>query len=127
MLLMGSHISSETQEDIIENALADKSTDKELADKIIQRGGKATFAKAYDDQFFLEKCFPKYFPYGLGGPSLLGKGSVALNIKQFAGMVLKGDIARCHQFQNDFRFISLCYYVSMRHQIRGKSCVIAVH
>jgi hypothetical protein len=123
LLLMGSHITNETQEDIIENALADTSTDKELSDKIIQRGGNATFAKAYDDKYFLEKCFPQYFPYGLGGPSLLSHGSVALNIKQFSSYVLKGDIARCHQFQNDFRFISVCYYIVMRHQIRGKVAI----
>ena len=121
MLLLGVETTRETHEDILENALADNSTDKSIAAKIIERGGQALYAKSYDDkyQYFLEKCFPQYFPYGLGGPSMMKGGSNAANIKSFARMVLKGDVNICKQFQNDFKFISLCYYVVMRHKIRG--------
>jgi len=119
ILLMGQQTSKESHEDILENALADTSAGKDIAEKNIERGGKAIYAKAYDDKYFLEKCFPQYFPYGLGGPSLMKRGSSAINIKAFARMVLTGDIKRCKLFHNDFKFISLCYYVVMRHKIRG--------
>jgi hypothetical protein len=118
-LLLGNENSGESHEDILENALADKSSDKSIETKLIERGGKAIYAKAYDDKYFLEKCFPQYFPYGLGGPSLMTGGSNTANIKSFSRMVLKGDANRCKQFANDFTFISVCYYIVMRHKVRG--------
>ena len=76
------------------------------------------------EEYLLEMSNPHLFPYGRGGPGddfsahldLQGSARVA----KFASTALQGGGA-FKRFQNDFRFIALCYYTSMRKRLSGVS------
>jgi len=97
---------------------------EELLQRVIERGGPVEFTDANKEEYLLEMSNPHLFPYGRGGPGdefssyleLSGPARVA----KFASVALTGggDFKR---FQNDFRFISLCYYTVMRKRISGVS------
>jgi hypothetical protein len=96
----------------------------QLLQKVIERGGDVEFTDANKEEYLLEMSNPHLFPYGRGGPGddfsahldLQGSARVA----KFASTALQGGGA-FKRFQNDFRFIALCYYTSMRKRLSGVS------
>ena len=90
---------------------------------VIERGGQAEFTDANKENYFIEMCFPQYFPYGRGGPGdPLSKHdglSKTAKVIKFARLALTSG-GHYRRLQNDFRFISLCYYVLMRKRMAGK-------
>ena len=89
---------------------------------IVERGGQAEFTDASKEEFLIEMCFPQYFPYGRGGPGdPLSKHkslSTTLRILKFANLALTSG-GHYRKLQNDFRFISLCYFIFMRKRMAG--------
>jgi hypothetical protein len=89
---------------------------------IVERGGQAEFTDARKEEFLIEMCFPQYFPYGRGGPSdPLSKFkslSTTSRILKFANRALTSG-GHYRKLQNDFRFISLCYFIFMRKRMAG--------
>lgn len=100
----------------------------DLLQRVIERGGEVQFTDANKEEYLLEMSNPHLFPYGRGGPGdefsshleLQGPARVA----KFAATALQGS-GLFSRFQNDFRFIALCYYTAMRKRISGVS--YAVH
>ena len=89
---------------------------------IVERGGQAEFTDARKEEFLIEMCFPQYFPYGRGGPSdPLSKHKslpITSRILKFANLALTSG-GHYRKLQNDFRFISLCYFIFMRKRMAG--------
>ena len=89
---------------------------------IVERGGQANFTDAGKEGFLIEMSFPQYFPYGRGGPGdPLSKHkslSNTLRILKFANLALTSG-GHYRKLQNDFRFISLCYFIFMRKRMAG--------
>lgn len=96
---------------------------------IVERGGQAEFTDASKEDFFIEMCFPQYFPYGRGGPgdpfSKQSNMSRTARILKFAQLALTSG-GHYRKLQNDFRFISLCYFIFMRKRMAGKLIILSI-
>lgn len=90
---------------------------------VVERGGEVEFTDASKNDYFIELCFPYYFPYGRGGPGdqMIQAGSLSrtARITKFAEIALTSG-RHYRRLQNDFKFISLCYYTSIRKRMAGE-------
>ena len=130
-LLLLSDFDPSSNMDILQDALDDKVEDgdespmsvDELMTLVVERGGQAEFTDASKQDALLEMTFPQYFPYGRGGPAdPLSKWqtlSRTARVNKFAKTALSSG-AHYRRLQNNFNFLSLCYYTSIRKRMAGK-------
>ena len=130
LLLMSEfdHLSSmdilqEALEEKVDNGDDEPTAVDDLVAHVVERGGQAEFTDAMKVEALLEMSFPQYFPYGRGGPadplSKWATLSRAAKVGKFAKFALSsGEHGR--RFQNDFNFLSLCYYTCIRKRMGGK-------
>lgn len=134
-LLLLSDFDQSSNMDILQDALDDKAEDRDespmsvddLMTLVVERGGQAEFTDASKQDALLEMTFPQYFPYGRGGPAdPLSKWqtlSRTARVNKFAKTALSSG-AHYRRLQNNFNFLSLCYYTSIRKRMAGKPIYI---
>ena len=137
-LLLLTDFDQSSNMDILQDALDDKVEDRDespisvddLVTLIVERGGQAEFTDASKQEALLEMSFPQFFPYGRGGPAdSLSKWltlSRTARVNKFAKTALSSG-AHYRRLQNNFNFLSLCYYTSIRKRMAGKLQVVYLH